>query len=217
MLKRVAAALVLLSFMALGGCATYHLEKTGQAGQLPDTSGYKQRPSVYVDAHVYFGSSPDAEDAPENKAGTELFRTSVDKVVKDSNLFASHSLDSADGADYTIELKMMNHGDKGAAAAVGFVTGLTLGVIPGAATDNYRLTATVTDKSGKQVGQYVVDDAVKTWIGIWFLPVMGGHLPKDVVPMVWENMVRTAFKQMADDRAIRYAALPPSLLAMVAE
>ena len=124
-------------------------------------------------------------------------------------MFGNYTLDPFKGRemDYTVKLELLNHGSSGAAAVSGIITGLSLFIIPGAATDNYRLTATVTDRSGRKLATYELNDAVTTWIGIWFIPLMGKS-PATVVPAVWENMVKTVFQNIANDKLMQYSFMP---------
>ena len=73
--------------------------------------------------------------------------------------------------------------------------------------DHYKLTAKVTDRNGTIIKTYEVNDKVTTWIGIWVIPFMGNSANK-IVPKVWENMVKTVYQKMDQDKLMPYAQLP---------
>ena len=203
---RIAA--ILTAATLFSGCASFPGGNNPQIDKLPDKSAFTKRPSITLDVKMVAGN-PDAATHAENKPGTDLFKGVVDKVTKDSAFFSSYSLDpfKSKETDYTIKMEMLNHGSGGAAAVSGLITGFTLGVIPGAATDHYRLTAKVMDRQGTVMKSYVINDEVTTWIGIWFIPFMGSS-PQVVVPKVWTNMVKNVYQQMENDKLLPYAALP---------
>jgi hypothetical protein len=84
---------------------------------------------------------------------------------------------------------MLDYGSAGAAVAAGALSGATLGIISGAATDNYRLTVKVAERNGNALKTYEFEDAVQSWFGIWFVPGVAG-LTEDLFPAVFENMLR---------------------------
>lgn len=90
---------------------------------------------------------------------------------------------------------------------MGFISGLTLTVIPAAATDNYVLRASVLDKAGNVMKKYEYRSHVTTWIGLIFIPMMA-YSPQTVVPEHWENMIKRAYEQIIKDNMLRYSALP---------
>jgi hypothetical protein len=202
-------AMLLLAVLA-SGCASFPGKQLPTVDALPDTAGLRSKPAVYIDAKVFTDLSGGKRPRTENKAATERFQKVVEKVTQESGLFSRYTLDPAKAADmdYTVKMEMLNHGDAASAAVSGFITGLTLFVVPGAATDNYTLTSTITDRRGKQLSTQALDDSVKTWTGIWFVPLMAKS-PATVVPQVWENMIRNLYQKMYETKVLPYAALRP--------
>ena len=191
------------------GCASFPADGVPPVGKLPDKSAFRNKPSVFLDAKLTTDMSGGKNAPAENKPGTDRFKEVVEKATKDSNMFGNYTMDPFKGRDmdYTVKLELLNHGSSGAAAASGFITGLSLFIIPGAATDHYKLTAAVTDRSGRKLATYELNDSVKTWIGIWFIPLMGKS-PATVVPEVWENMVKTVFQNISNDKLMQYSFMP---------
>lgn len=210
-MKRIAlryAVTLLIATSLLSGCASFSGKENPEIDKLPDKSSYSQKPSVCLDVKFVAGS-PDVAKLPvENPKATEKLKGIVQQVTTNSAFFSRSSLDpfASKDMDYTIKMEMLNHGDSGAAAISGLITGFSLFIIPGAATDHYRLTAKVMDRNGTVIKTYEVNDEVTTWIGIWFIPFMGNS-PTEVAPKVWENMVKTVYQKMDKDKLMPYAQL----------
>ena len=77
----------------------------------------------------------------------------------------------------------------------------SLFIIPGAATDNYKLTAQLYDKNSTLLKVYTYDDAITTWFGIWFLPVIG-YTPLSAADELWENMFKALFLDLIKDNVL---------------
>lgn len=206
---RLVGVVLLLAIVA-SGCASFPGKQLPMVDALPNMAGLRSKPAVYIDAKVFTDLSGGKRPRTENKVATERFQQVVEKVTQESGLFSRYTLDpsKAAGMSYTVKMEMLNHGDAVSAAVSGVITGLTLFVVPGAVTDNYTLTSTITDRSGKQLSTQAFDDSVKTWTGIWFVPLMA-RSPATVVPQVWENMIRTLYQKMYDTKVLPYAALTP--------
>jgi hypothetical protein len=195
--KLLATSIVVL-FLA-NGCASFPQHGVPMVEKLPDKSVYATKPSVFLDVKMSVGTTGSKNPAAENRLGTGKFKEVVDKVARDCGMFSTYTLDPFKGRDmdYTIKLELLDHGNPVAAGVSGFISGLTLLIIPAAATDNYRLTATVFERDGRTLSSYEINDSVTTWIGIWFIPFMGNS-PSSVVPAVWENMVKKVFDYYCD-------------------
>ena len=207
-ISKLISTTALLAIFA-SGCASFPNNGVPTVDKLPDKSAFRNKPSIFLDAKMTVDMSGGKNAPAENKPGTDKFKEMVEKATKDSNMFGNYTLDPFKGRemDYTVKLELLNHGSSGAAAVSGFITGLSLFIIPGAATDHYKLTAAVTDRSGRKLATYELNDSVKTWIGIWFIPFMGKS-PATVVPEVWENMVKTIFQNISNDKLMKYSFMP---------
>lgn len=130
----------------------------------------------------------------------------TEKVIAEAALFRSHTFESsqAKDMDYLLQMEMTNYGKADPVSA--WITGLTLYIVPTAATDNYQLTAKLFDHNGQLLKTYVYDDGVTTWMGIWFLPMVG-KTPASTVRSVWENMIRTLFRDILRDNVLSYSYL----------
>lgn len=209
MLRKIFGAAVAALFMTmLAGCASFPQDKLATVSALPDVSGYTNKPNVYVDLRLYRGAPGSADIVDMTAAANAELKPLVDSVLKDSKLFANYSFDKfkQGEADATIQLHFYNHGSTGGAMVSGFITGFTFGVIPGAATDHYSLQAKVVERDGRETGSYRNDDAIRTWIGIWFIPV-AGNTPKEALVEVVTNMTRDALKVMVEQKHLKFSAI----------
>lgn len=212
-------SLVVVSMAAaFVGCASFPDKELPKVDKLPDKSAFRNKPSVYVDVKFFTDMSGEARNKPvENAMVIGHYKPVVDKVTKESKLFSRYSLEpmNARDMDYVVKLEMTNWGSPGKAMAAGLVTGLSLFVIPTAATDNYSLVAKVQDKSGRELRRYEVNTSVTTWIGIWLLP-MAGNSPGSVVPEVWAQMLKNVYQKMATDGTLQYSSVEPQWLQVAA-
>jgi hypothetical protein len=168
--------------------------------ELPDRFAMTARPSAFLDVKFLADLSGGERPAFEHPPATAKFRELVDKVTRESGLFVRYTFE-AEEQDYGIKMHMLNYGSAGAAVAAGFLSGATLGIIPGEVTDNYRLTVKVTDRNGQELKTYEFEDAVDTWIGIWFPPGVGSQT-EEVVPALFENMLKHAYRAICDDKLL---------------
>ena len=109
-----------------------------------------------------------------------------------------------------IKMHFYNHGSTGGAAISGFLSGFTLGIIPGMATDNYTLKLDV-NQGDKNIIEQVSDDALNTYIGIWFIPIMG-NTPEKGFDEVISNMIKDSLSNMVESKQLHYAAISPLLI-----
>lgn len=205
--KRFSLLLLLCSTL-LAGCASFRNNEIAEAGQLPDVSQYANKPSVFVEAHFYQGE-PEAP-LTEVLAMKPRIDGIVGKTFNDAGVFSKLSFDEADkaSADYTVRIEVYNHGNHGAAAISGAITGATFGVIPGAATDNYTLKAKLTDRSGAVVSSSTSKDSITTWFGLWLIPAMAAT-PDKAVQSTLDNQLRTLLKELIEGGKLKYSDIHP--------
>ena len=201
-----------LASLAASGCVTFPNDNLAKVGRLPDKSAHQHRPSVYLQAKAYGELLTDGKAPVESASHTQRFKEVVDNTTKNTTLFRTYTMDEfkAREMDYGIKLELQIFIDQGKQAVSGTIIGLTLGIIPAPLTENYRLTVTVLDRESRLVNSFDVEDSVTTWIGILVIPLMGhgSQSPNTVIHQVWENMVRTAYKKLAEQNILRYAQQP---------
>lgn len=187
---------IFLVFSLINGCASFPQNEIAPVTDMPVISADKNKPSVYIDFKFFHGY-PDDEKAVELPKARETFLPDLEKSLNDMNLFESVTFDEFKKGDvnYTIRLYCYNNGNVGGAAVMGFITGLTLGLIPSAATDNYDLKVEVLDRNNNIIKSYQNKDSVRTWIGLWFIPMMG-NTPQEAVFATIDNQIHDAMKEI---------------------
>ena len=206
------AAVMLLAALCLtlSGCAAFPQHQVATVTDMPSVAQYQNKPRVYLDVRMFGMVDPPANvdfNTPPGPRNPQI-EAIVMKAAGDSKLFSSYTTDPSQqsSADYTIKLYFYDHGNMGLAMASGFITGFTLGVIPGAATDHYALRSAVVAKDGTVQKTGASEDAVTTWLGIWFIPMMG-HTPKDAIEQTIGNLTLASFKDMVQSNTLKYSAL----------
>lgn len=202
--RKIGCLLAACAMLVLSGCASFRNNEVATVEKLPDVSQYSQKPSVYVEPHFFRGEpgKPQAEII----ALKEKINGVIGKTLNESGLFSKYSFDEKDkaGSDYVIRLNIYNHGNHGLAAAAGFISGLTLTVIPAAATDNYTLEAKLFDGSGKVINESTNKDSITTWIGIVFLP-MAGLTPDKAMSATLDNQLKAVLKELVENGKLKYS------------
>ncbi len=207
LLRKLQVLLVVCAVTVLSGCASFKNNEVASVGKLPDVSQYKNKPSVFVDSHFYRGLPGKVIMEVQNKAEMEGM---IGPSLDDTGLFSKHSFNAADKAtaDYTLAVDIYNHGSNKAAAAAGAVTGLTFGVIPSWATDNFTVELRLLDKSGAVVSKVSNKDSIRTYVGLWFLPLMGST-PKKAAFGTLDNQIKALLKELVDSGKLKYSLLVP--------
>lgn len=196
-----------IALVLLSGCATFKQNEIAQVDALPDVSQYQNKPSVFVDFQ-FFRGEPGSDEAKVVPPARKQMQPVIEEALRDSALFESYTFDEQEkeNTDYTIRINVYNHGNAGAAAALGFISGFTFGVIPAAATDNYTVTAEALDRQGEVISKLQNKDSVTTWIGLWFIPMMG-NTPKQAASDTLENQVHDLLKTLVENKTLQYSLM----------
>lgn len=204
--KKLACLLMACAALLLSGCASFRNNELADVGKLPDVSRYANKPSVFVETHLFRGDPGQA--SMEILTIKEKLNASLKHTLDESAVFSKYSFDEKDRAtsDYIIRLDIYNHGDFGLAAVAGFISGLTLTVIPAAATDNYTLQAKLLDNKGNLINTSTNKDSITTWIGILFLP-MAGNTPEKALFGTLDNQVKAVLKELIESGKLKYSFL----------
>ncbi len=192
--------------LGLSGCASFTQDEVAPVN-LPSMSSYSNKPNVYVDFDFYQGM-PKSSSAVEVPQARDMLKPELQKVLSDSGLFGRVTLDEfqKQPGDYNLRLKVYNHPPGGGQMVMAFISGLTMTVIPSLATDQYSMSLETLDPQGQAVSSAANHDSVNTWIGIWFVPLMG-NTPKEAVTDTFSRQVNALLKQMVDSKSLKYSAL----------
>ncbi|MHA3735777.1 hypothetical protein ACXR0M_08855 [Pseudomonas sp. Eth.TT006] len=192
--------------LALGGCASFTKDEVAPV-KLPSMASYANKPNVYVDFDFYQGEPKSASAVKVPQARDQL-KPELQKILSDSGLFGRVTLDEfqKQPGDYSLRLKMYNHPPNAGSMVLAFISGFSLMVIPAYGTDQYTMSLEAVDASGQALTTASNHDAVGTWFGIWFIPLMG-NTPKEAINDTFARQVNALLKQMIDNNTLKYSAL----------
>lgn len=192
--------------LGLGGCASFTKDEVAPVN-LPSMSNYSNKPNVYVDFDFYQGT-PKSASAVEIPQARDMLKPELQKVLSDSGLFGRVTLDEfqKQPGDYNLRLKVYNHPPGGGQLVMAFISGLTMTLIPSMATDQYTMSLEALDQQGLAISNASNHDSINTWMGIWFVPLMG-NTPKEAVSDTFSRQVNALLKQMVESKSLKYSAL----------
>ncbi|RKS24951.1 MULTISPECIES: hypothetical protein [Pseudomonas] len=192
--------------LGLSGCASFTKDEVAPVN-LPSMSSYSNKPNVYVDFDFYQGA-PKSASAVEMPQARDMLKPELQKVLSDSGLFGRVTLDEfqKQPGDYNLRLKVYNHPPGGGQLVMAFISGLTMTVIPSMATDQYTMSLEALDQQGLAISNASNHDSINTWIGIWFVPLMG-NTPKAAISDTFSRQVNALLKQMVESKSLKYSAL----------
>jgi hypothetical protein len=201
--------LILSAAIILTGCASFKNNEVANVESLPDVSHYQNKPSVFVKARFFHGA-PDSTPG-EISINKAQIQDLIGKTLGESGLFSKYSFNEADqaGIDYTLHVDIYNHANMGAGVVSGVITGLSLYIIPGAATDNYTLNTKLTDRAGSVIGEVTNKDSITTWLGIWFIP-FAANTPGKAFSQTVENQLKAVLKELVESGKLKYSQICPN-------
>jgi len=121
-----------------------------------------------------------------------LLRDNTERVLRASGVIEPVS----DGGEGEIKVVVNNIGDMGKAAAKGFGTGLTFGLVGSTVTDAYEMTLSIT-ANGKTVEQTAVKHALHSAVGNTTIPDGLETMPPAVAfERVLEQLILRALRDM---------------------
>jgi hypothetical protein len=193
--------LVVVGLFFAGCAGVYSQNPLPVLQSLPDKQSAKVRPSVYIDATYIVDRSHGLVEAPKS---TDKFRGIVTKVTREAKLFNQYTLDTSesDNMDYSVKMELLDYGDLRAGAASLYVSGMTLGIVPGSMTGHFKLRAKATDRNKREVGSSELEESITTWtgpLGIFRLADMTEEYDR-----VIENMVKNMYQKMLDQQWFQY-------------
>lgn len=209
MLSKIAVRTVAaVSIAVLAGCASFAKNQVPEVTAMPSVQQYQHKPSVFIDFRFFQGNPANTTNPVEMAAAKTQLQPTIERTLQESQLFSRYTFDEfeKEKTDYAIKVYAYNHGEHGAAAVMGFITGFTLGVIPSAVTDQYTLVVEASGKDGGKLKDISNNDAVTTWLGLWFIPLMGNS-PIEAVSGTLENQLRSALKELVESGALQYSGV----------
>jgi hypothetical protein len=193
--------LLLTLSWALAGCASYPSNELEDA-RIPDMSGQSYRPIAYIDAR-FFQSEPDDPKPKEVPAGQSMVQAAVSAALKSGSPFYRYTFDplAHDRVDAVVRLYFFNHSNFMTSVS-GLLSGMTLGILPCAASDEFTLLASVEGAGPVQRS----DDSITTWMGIWFV-IVPGYSPQEAGIVAMEHLTRDGLRKLIETGQLKFT--PP--------
>lgn len=157
-MKQFLSALLVTSLLALSGCISYTSGKLAEVQPWPPTATSAAKPTAYLKVEGQYLYNDEPRAGGFNQAGLEQL---ILKQYADSGLFSRVST-SQQAADLYISVKVNNHEQASTAAA--FITGLTLFIIPGTASNQISMQTAFKDGSGMLLGSVEKQETITTWM-----------------------------------------------------
>ncbi|MFJ2537364.1 MULTISPECIES: hypothetical protein [unclassified Pseudomonas] len=192
--------------ITLGGCASFTQDEVAPV-TLPSMANYANKPNVYVDFDFYQGE-PKSASATEVPQARDQLKPQLQKILSDSGLFGRVTLDEfqKQPGDYNLRLKVYNHPPNGGQMVLAFISGFSMMVIPAYGTDQYTMSLETLDDQGQATTTASNHDAIGTWFGIWFIPLMA-NTPKEAMSDTFTRQVNALLKQMVERNSLKYSSL----------
>ena len=179
-------------FLSVAGCASFagkELPRYTYEQIVPNP----QKPSIDYDAKFLTLGR-------ENAAAVRMFQEQIEKVFRKSTLF--ERFDAGIGsAKFHFSMALQNEGNIVAAGVSGFISGLTLTLLPAYARDEYILTVDV--KKGNQLlKQYRYKHYMDSWIELFLIFLTPTHFPPNVAREVIDDMLLNLLHDVQKDRIL---------------
>jgi hypothetical protein len=191
----LACASISVAAISLSGCATAYVDGALKNVNLSEV----QKPARPTDAQLLFTFQT---KGTANARATEALKADVSKLVEQSGLFAVVGGDPAlSGSIINITLNNVPITDQGDAAAKGFATGLTFGLVGSAVTDGYICTIEYLPPGGSAKVSKTSRHAIHTTMGAKGAPenaVKAKNL-EDAVRTMTRQVVTEALKELSKD------------------
>lgn len=191
---------LVVSLCFLTACASFQGGDLKPVRDLPKTDD-KPSAQVLFDYKAIINDRPQSSEKRKNRYHQQ-FITSLRKT----DIFGEVGK-YVDEPDLTIDLSLINDGSFSQFGA--FLSGATLTVIPGRATDRFMLNATITNQEGKKWSIHL-EERMNTWIHITLLPVAPFKWPGTVAKNIQENIARNLSQKMIEKNIISATKKDPS-------
>jgi hypothetical protein len=194
---------LIITFLAVG-CGQIQPQGKVPLTHLPNMASRANRPSVYIETKYFYDLNDGQGQPTEGTVVLSRFRKLVEDVADDSTLFSEVTLDwdEPKASDLTIRMEYRSsvHFNDAISNPVGQL--ITLGVGPINATQRTKITATVLDGQGTELGTYMVEVTLESSLGPFALYRL--YWERSNLEEWLKNMVRNIFQQMLDDKVITY-------------
>lgn len=184
---------LLLVAILISGCASF------PGNDLPRYT-YEQipqlepKPSIDYDLRfMSFGS--------DNTAAVKILQEEVEKVFNESKIFQTHSA-ITDKSKYHFSMVLRNEGNAGLAFLSGFMSGMTLTLVPAYARDEYILTVDVKN-DGELIKTYKYSNHMDTWLHLAMIFLTSKRYPDKIARDVFDDMIRNFLHDLQKDKLLQ--------------
>ena len=176
----------------LTACASFQGGKLKPIQEFPNTDN-KPSAQVLLKTKAIINDRPQSSEKRKNKLHGQIIST-----MRKTDVFSEVGK-LVDEPDLTIDISLVNDGSFSQVGA--FLSGATLTVIPGRATDRFILNATITNKEGKKRTIHL-EESMETWIHITLLPVTPFKFPGSVAKNIQKQLVENLVDEMIEKEII---------------
>ena len=166
-------SILLLSLVS--GCAAY------RAGNLPQISSWppesvndKKSISIVVSGEAILGGKHQAAPSTYIKISQEP----TAKAYRNAGLFSDVKVGFAE-TDLRAEVKIVHQGETN--LGLGFLSGLTLFLIPSKTTDEFVVKTTIKDSEGDTIGTFEKSETITMWQQLFLIFATPFNFPGSVV------------------------------------
>jgi hypothetical protein len=194
----LACAGISIAAISLGGCATAYVDGALKDANLSEV----RKPARATDAQLLFTFQT---KGTANAKATEALKGDVTKLVQESGLFATVGSEPAlSGSIISITLNNVPITDQGDAAAKGFATGLTFGLVGSAVTDGYVCVVEYVPAGGRAKVSKTTRHAIHTTMGAKGAPenAVKAKNIEDAVRTMTRQVVTEALKEVSRDPSL---------------
>jgi hypothetical protein len=181
--------------VSLSGCATAYVDGALKNATLSEV----RKPARPTDAQLLFTFQT---KGTANARATEALKGDVTKLVQESGLLAVvESNPALSGSIISITLNNVPITDQGDAAAKGFATGLTFGLVGSAVTDGYICVVEYVPPGGGAKVSKTARHAIHTTMGAKGAPDNGVKAKniEDAVRTMTRQVITEALKELSRD------------------
>jgi hypothetical protein len=189
-MKKLFTALLATSLLTLTGCISYTSGKLAEVQPWPPAASAAAKPTVYLKVEGEYLYNDEPRAGGFNQAGLEQL---ILKQYQDSGLF-SRVTTSQQESDLYVRVQVRNHEQASSAAA--FITGLTLFIIPGTASNELNMQTEFMDGSGELVGSVEKQETITTWMQLLLIFALPFSESTDqVITQLSQSSLDTAARQ----------------------
>lgn len=137
----------------------------------------------------------------ENARAVNIFQGEIEKIFSKSSVFSNFRAGTGKER-YHFSLVLKNEGEIAAAMLSGFISGLTLTILPAYARDDHILTVDVK-RENQLIKQYRYNHYLDTWIQLFLIFMTPTHAPLDVAKGVIDDMLLAFLHDLQKDNLLQ--------------